>query len=737
MITLRIGQKEALAYRNGHMGIIAVPGSGKTFTLSQLAAKLVASDRLKDDQEILIVTLVNSAVHNFSFRIANTLKEMGLLPGVGYRVRTLHGLAYDIVREAPHLAGLDNQFTVADERATGDILTRASIAWLRSHTGIVSALSSSGLQPAQRNKYWTQLVRNITQGVIRLAKDRNIPPWELNNQIENMGLHNDILEMAIQVYQDYQRALNDRGALDFDDLIASAHQIINSNQDYLKLLQSRWPYILEDEAQDSSLTQEKIIRLLSGRQGNWVRVGDPNQAIYETFTTADPQLLRDFVAQPSVSSINIPQSGRSSKSIISLANFLIKWTNEDHPHPEIRTAVNPPFIQETSADDPQQNPPDLPALVHLIETAYTPEKEIEHVSRSAANWILNNPEKTCAILVPRNFRGAEVIDALSGLSAPAVELLSTSQSSRIGAAVLRDIFRFLSAPLQGRTLSRVFKTIAETLYEPEENTRAIGSLGKLINQNKQPEILFSNSDSISQFCEDNSLDPPSALIFSDVFSKLTAWQKTILLTIDEMIITIAADLFTEPAELALAHKLAIVLKSAHEYYPDWDLPQFADELEAIAQNRYKMNAFSDAEIGFNPDDHSGEIVVSTFHKAKGLEWERVYLMSVNNYNFPSADNADTYYSEKWFVKGNRNLEAETFELAKSLFDDENSANDIDLDQATQKARLDFCAERLRMLFVGITRAKRELVITWNTGRRGDSTEAVPLQAMREFWRKQS
>ena len=62
-------QEAILEYKGGKMGVAAVPGSGKTHTLSCLAANLVASANLKDDQEILIVTLVNSAVDNFTQRV--------------------------------------------------------------------------------------------------------------------------------------------------------------------------------------------------------------------------------------------------------------------------------------------------------------------------------------------------------------------------------------------------------------------------------------------------------------------------------------------------------------------------------------------------------------------------------------------------------------------------------------------------------------------------------------------
>ena len=115
-------QKNVLQYTHGKMGVSAVPGSGKTQTLSYLAAKLISEGRIADDQEILIVTLVNSAVNNFSFRISNFMQELGLLPNLGYRVRTLHGLAHQIVRERPDLVGLDNEFQILDERDSKQIL---------------------------------------------------------------------------------------------------------------------------------------------------------------------------------------------------------------------------------------------------------------------------------------------------------------------------------------------------------------------------------------------------------------------------------------------------------------------------------------------------------------------------------------------------------------------------------------------------------------------------------------
>ncbi len=112
------------------MGISAVPGSGKTHTLSALAAKLIRSGALADEQEVLIVTLVNSAVDNFASRIKEFL-EMPL--PFGYRVRTLHGLAHDIVREKPSSVGLEERFSIIDEREADLIRKDAAAAWLQAN----------------------------------------------------------------------------------------------------------------------------------------------------------------------------------------------------------------------------------------------------------------------------------------------------------------------------------------------------------------------------------------------------------------------------------------------------------------------------------------------------------------------------------------------------------------------------------------------------------------------------
>jgi DNA helicase-2/ATP-dependent DNA helicase PcrA len=174
-----------------------------------------------------------------------------------------------------------------------------------------------------------------------------------------------------------------------------------------------------------------------------------------------------------------------------------------------------------------------------------------------------------------------------------------------------------------------------------------------------------------------------------------------------------------------------VLRQAGQEHPSWRLAELAGELGAIARNERTFLGFSDDDSGFDPDLYKGKVVVATMHKAKGLEWDRVYITSVNTYDFPSGLEGDTFIAEKWFLRDHLNMEAEALaQLDTLLGTDEYTW--YEEGQATRRARLDYVRERLRLLYVGITRARKELVVTWNTGRKGGLRPAEPFLALMEY-----
>jgi DNA helicase-2/ATP-dependent DNA helicase PcrA len=749
--TFRPSQTDILRYRAGKMGISAVPGSGKTFTLSALAAQIITSGAINADQDVLIVTLVNSAVDNFASRIGKLVEQRGLIPHLGYRVRTLHGLAHDIVREKPALVGLEERFQIVDEREAEFIRKEAVNAWLAAHPGGLDEWLDPGLEESKRDWVRRQqlpdLAHNLSLAFIRSAKDRRLTPDALRQKLDSIPAPLDLAEMGTAIYADYQRALAYRGAVDFDDLIRLAYQVLDSDEEYLARLQYRFPYILEDEAQDSSRIQEQILRKISGsppepaegevalrhlRQrgisGNWVRVGDPNQAIFETFTTADPRLLRTFIAEEADYKNELPISGRSQQSIIDLANHLIDWTNASHPAEAARDALTIPHIRAASADDPQPNPPPDADGLRLVSKKHTPEEEVQAVVKSIETWLAEHTDSTIAVLVPRNLRGVELIDALKKRKIEHIEFLSSTATTRAAAGVLGNVVNYLADPSSASKLSKAYQVWRRAWREDAGQKGLYSEVGDLIRKVRQvEEYLFPAADRsgswLSIFGESESQEITSELTaFRDVVKR---WHGTTLLPIDQMILTLAQELFTEPADLALAHKLALVLRQVANDHPDWRLPELTDELGVIARNERRFIGFSPDDSGFDPDQHKGKVVVTTMHKSKGLEWDRVYLMSVNNYDFPSLQPNDRYISEKWFIRNNLNLEAEGLAQLDALL----SSSEYDWyteGAATLEARLDYVRERLRLFYVGITRARRELVVTWNTGRQGDATPSLPL-----------
>jgi len=742
LFQLRPHQHNILAYRGGKMGISAVPGSGKTWTLSLLAADIIRRGVLGEDQEVLVVTLVNSAVDNFYQRVNSFIRDMNLLPLMGFRVRTLHGLAHDIVRERPGLVGLSDQFQIIDEKGAGDILNDVVRTWLHSKPYAFDDYFNPDLDENKvewvRRDQLPDFVSSIAVGFIRKAKDMRLTPEKIANQLDKLQVPLSLAEFGYEIYNDYQEALAYRGAVDFDDLIWLALNALESDREYLERLRYRWPYILEDEAQDSSFLQEKILRELVGPKGNWVRVGDPNQAIYESFTTANPKYLRSYLKSKEVDAKYLPVSGRSTKSIIYLANSLVEWAQNEHPIAEVQNGLEgPPYIELVAGDDPQPNPPDDPGQVYLIEKKYTPQEEIKAVAESLQRWLPSHLDSTVAVLVPRNERGFELIDELMRRKIPCEDgFLRSTTNTRESAGVLKDVLNYLSDAKSASKLIKVYKAYTRSLDRDDEAggekqerikelLRRIGNIEDFIWPTPNRDWLM-----------DLTTAPEGEEIIQDLIQFrgfVQRWQSAILLPIDQMILTLSMDLLSQPAELAISHKLAILLRQAYQNNPTWRLPELAEELGVIARNERRFLGFSEADTGFNPEEYKGIVVVSTMHKAKGLEWDRVYLMSINSYDFPSGSAFDNYIAEKWFVRDQLNVQAETIAQLKTI---------INLDEyewyqegkATLEARLEYARERLRLLYVGITRAKRELVMTWNTGRHGDQLPAIPFVALQSFWK---
>jgi DNA helicase-2/ATP-dependent DNA helicase PcrA len=430
-----------------------------------------------------------------------------------------------------------------------------------------------------------------------------------------------------------------------------------------------------------------------------------------------------------------------------LANYLVKWTTAQHPVEAVRNALSGPPILPAPPGDPQPNPPDDPAAISLDSGKLAPQDEVNAVARAIQAWLPSHQEYTVAILTSTNDHAAKMVKALQARGLECLELLRSTSPTRAVAGALSHVLGSLSDPASPRKLGQAYRVWRRDWRRDKARQLLVDRVAGRLETLKRVEGYISPPPSSFVL---GALDPSllqetrSDLDLTDdeveaVHSELEdfrgimgRWHAAIVLPIDQLVLTLAQDIFTEVPDLALAHKLALVMAQLAQENPQWRLPELTPRLNEIARNERKFIGFSADDSGFNPDAHKGKVVVSTMHKAKGLEWDRVYLLSVNNYDFPSAQSADRFISEKWFLRDALNLEAEALAQLEAAI----SGSEYDFyeeGEGTRRARLDYARERLRLLYVGITRARKELIITWNTGRRGEALPAIPLAALQAWW----
>lgn len=716
---LRQAQQEIMRYRGGHMAISAVPGSGKTLTLALLAAKLIVEGRLEPTSEVLVVTVQNSAVDNISSRIRRILSEQRL-PPVGYRVCTLHKLASDILRQRLDLAGLSEDLDIVDEAESRRMMRNAAEIWLLQHADWWQSFLPADWA-GDRVKIadgWLKETVEIGLEVSKLCKHLRLSPEKAQALVASPEAEADMARIGVALYALYDRHLRNRGGVDFDDLIWRAIDALEQDESFCLNLRRRWPFVLEDEAQDSSPLQENILQRLCGAEGNWVRVGDPNQAINATFTAADPRYFRRFLDRATTRALTLPESGRCARPIIALANALVAWGASEHPEAAVRQmAFERQEIEPTRPDDPQQNPTDEECHLHILAQPFAKvDEEAARVATWAAHYLARHPQHSVAILCPAGWQGQKVVEQLKALpNVPFEDLLQTTPEARNAARLLGAVCRYVGDPTSERPLEQLLRELAAAKVLGEVAEGRLRMLGAMLRSVPRQEFLFPHT---AQSLRDRL--PPGApaseddLALLERFAELLRrWVRAAALPIDQLILAIGQDLFGggqgqgDLSSLAICHSIALSMRGIAQAYPEMRTADFAAELTAIAQNRRRL-----AELALPNADYltkPGVIVVTTMHKAKGLEWDTVYLMCVDDLEFPDSVEG-AFRGEPYYLMGRAPAQEARGYLARAAGDAlslEGAQNII------TQARLEIIAERLRLLYVAVTRAKRNLALTWS------------------------
>lgn len=290
-------QRDAVTHTDGPLLIIAGPGSGKTRVMAHRVAYLIGVTGVSP-WKILGVTFTNKAAREL-------LERCERLVGLGsneLQVRTFHGFCARVLRSDGENVGLQSDFTIYDSDDQARVIRRI--------------LEDIDIDPKQ-------FPPRSVLAVISDAKNNLQSPEQLSKRTET---YRD--EVMSRIYEAYEAALHRANAVDFDDLLSKTYTLLEGHPEILEKYQQRYEYLLVDEFQDTNPLQFQVARLLALKSRNICVVGDPDQSIY-SWRHADPSNLTDFQSTFNETKIvTLDQSYRSTQIILEAADSVIGNNDE-------------------------------------------------------------------------------------------------------------------------------------------------------------------------------------------------------------------------------------------------------------------------------------------------------------------------------------------------------------------------------------------------------------------------
>ncbi len=317
---LNPAQRTAATHTDSPLAIVAGPGTGKTRTLTVRIAHLIETVDAPP-RSILAVTFTNRAAEEMRERLTELLGEERSRQ---ITVGTFHQWGAGLLQEYGEAIGIPETFTILDEDDRQLLLRRAcpdlSARELRAALEAISA-RKNGLTTERPGANSERTARPAER-----ALDTRLPTIDV-------------------IWERYHIALAEADALDFDDLILRAVQLLETEPAILQTIQARFRWISVDEYQDVNAAQYRLLRLLAAGGANLCVIGDPDQAIYG-FRGADHRYFLSFAEDfPSGQRLYLERNYRSAQAILDAATQVIS-RDPDHQ----ATALIADFAEQVKLD---------------------------------------------------------------------------------------------------------------------------------------------------------------------------------------------------------------------------------------------------------------------------------------------------------------------------------------------------------------------------------------------------
>ena len=584
-------QRQAVMATDGPLLILAGAGSGKTRVLTHRTAYLIEECGV-NPYNIMAITFTNKAAGEMRERIDQM---------VGYGsesiwVCTFHSTCVRILRRYIDRLGFGTNFTIydSDDQKTlmKDICKRLEIdTKMYKEKMFLSAISS--------------------------AKDELIDPIEF----ETRAAGDYVKRKQAQVYREYQQALKQNNALDFDDLIMKTVELFKLDKEVLASYQDRFRYIMVDEYQDTNTAQFELIRLLALKYQNLCVVGDDDQSIYK-FRGANIYNILNFEHHfPDATVIKLEQNYRSTQNILDAANAVIA-NNQGRKEKRLWT--------DNGAGDKI-----------TFEQLDTAAEEADFVARDIARRVRKGEYqyKDCAILYRTNAQSRLFEERFITANIPYKIFGGVNFYAR---KEVKDLLAYLKTIDNGQDDLAVRRII-------NIPKRGIGaaSINKVALYAQEQEISFYDALCVAE--QVPGLGKAAAKIRPFVLFIQSMKAKAKLLSVTDLLQEVIETTGyvreleaegTDEAEARIENIDELISKAV----------DYAEGEEAPTLNGFLENVALVADID-SFDENSDYVVLMTLHSAKGLEFPNVYLAGLEDGLFPSymsimSDNSQAEIEEE-------------------------------------------------------------------------------------------
>jgi DNA helicase-2/ATP-dependent DNA helicase PcrA len=577
---LNPAQRDAVTHGEGPLLILAGAGSGKTRVLTHRIAYLIHTGQARPD-ELLAITFTNKAAQEMRERVELLLGRSTR----GMWVMTFHAACTRMLRvEAPRL-GYTRQFTIYDQAD--------------SRRMVRLCLDQVGADPKR-------FTPGAVQSQISDAKNK------LRDAAEYRGMVGSYFEQTVaDAYELYERELIRCNAMDFDDLLVRAVNVLELFPEVRERYQQAFAHILVDEYQDTNHAQYRLLTLLAGEHRNLAVVGDDAQSVYG-FRGADIRNILDFEDDyPDAHVVKLEQNYRSTQTILSAANAVIAH-NRNQVRKELWTEVGEgdPVTVRALADEHAEARAVLSEIEQLVDDGVSRSEIAVFYRTNAQSRVLEDALVRAEIPYQviggtKFYERAEIKDAVAYLA------LLANPSDQV------SFTRVANSPRRGigqTSLSRVIAyaaTLGEPVWDvaaqaasvPMLGAAAVKAIGRFMDTMIELRELAARGEPVAELLE-------AVLHRSGYLDALEA-ERT----------------FEAQGRIENLEELVGVAREFDSTAEEPGLDAFLAQIALVAD--------ADTRV-----DDRGLVTLMTLHNAKGLEYPIVFIIGCEEGVFPHSRSLD-------------------------------------------------------------------------------------------------